>query len=89
MFTLQFIISIISLLLYAGYIICVDLKALGAGLAVRSQVGRRETCGADSIGKVRVNDTKLRLPTVKKTQFHGTWFSREQNVDEETTRSEW
>ena len=73
----------------SGYIICVDLKSLGVGLDVRSQVGRRETCGSDRIGKVRVNDTKLRLHAVKKTQFHGTWFSHEQYVDEETTRFEW
>ena len=62
---------------------------LGAGLAVRNRVGRRETCGSDRIGEVCVNDTKLRLPAVKKTQFHGTWFSHKQNVDKETTRSEW
>ena len=55
----------------SGYIICVDLKSLGVGMAVRSQVGRCETCGSDRIGKVRVIHTKFRLPAVKKPSAMG------------------
>ena len=72
----------------SGYIICVDLKSLRTVMAVRNHVLLRDTCGFDKIEEVLVNDTKLRLPAVKKTQFHATWFSHEQNVDEETTRFE-
>ena len=57
---------IIIIIMISGYIICVDLKSLGAGLAVRSQVWRHETCDSDRIVEVRVNDTMLRLPAVKK-----------------------
>ena len=80
---------IIIIIYMSGYIICVDLKSLGAGLAVRSQVVRHETC---TVKKTQLHGTRfptIRMLMMRQSVLNGRILHNKSDIREGMTDWRW